>query len=92
VVFSGEKIMTQIYFKVKPGSEEFKISEGHILEVEVTEVAENGRANTELLRKLEEITGEKPGIVSGHSSRRKKLVFDQKEDAIREKISKYIEG
>lgn len=59
---------------------------GQIIEVDLTEKAENGRANTELLKKLEGITGEKPGILSGHSSSRKKLVFDQEEDEIRRKI------
>jgi len=84
--------MAEIYFKVKPGSQEFGVEEGHIIEVSLTEKAEQGRANTQLLDKLEQLTGEKPGIVSGHLSRRKKLVFDQKEDKIREKISNYIEG
>lgn len=92
IVFPGEKDIVEMYFKVKPDSEEFNISKGHILEVELTEKAENGRANTELLKKLENITGEKPGIISGHSSRRKKLVFDQEEDEIREKIAEHFEG
>jgi len=44
------------------------------------------------LNELEKITGERPGILSGHRSRRKKLVFDQEEDEIRKKLGQYVEG
>lgn len=86
--FSAES-MTEIYFRVRPDSEKFRITESRIIEVELTEKAENGRANAELLRKMREVTGEKPGIVSGHSSRRKKLIFNQGEEKIRSKVSSY---
>lgn len=78
--------LTEIYFRVKPDEKEFGIENSTIPEVSLTEKAENGRANVQLKRKLAEITGEKPGIISGKKSRRKKLVFDQSEDKIREKI------
>lgn len=79
--------MTEIYFKVKPGEKEFSIEKGGMPRVKLTAEAENGRANVQLRNKLEELTGERPGIISGQKSRRKKLVFDQDEETIREKIS-----
>lgn len=81
--------MAEIYFKVNPEQEEVSVSEEQIVKVDLTREACNGRANTQLLEKLEKITGERPGILSGHSSSRKKLVFDQKEDEIRQKIREY---
>ena len=76
---------------MKPGQEKFELEDGTIPEVSVTEEAENGRANAKLKNRLEEITGEKPGIISGAKSRRKKLVFDQEEKVIREKISEFTD-
>ncbi len=87
----GDRI-AEIYFKVKPDSEKFEVSTGQMPEVKLTRKAEKGKANTELLKKLEKITGEKPGIISGHSSRRKKLVFDQTEEKIREKLEQSNEA
>lgn len=80
--------MVQIYFKLKPGEKNFEVEDGKMPEVSLTVEAENGRANTRLIEKLEQITDERPGIISGHKSRRKKLVFDQDEEKVREKISK----
>jgi len=80
--------MVEIYFKVKPGQKNFRVEDGTMPEVSLEAEAENGRANAHLLEKLEQITGERPGIISGHKSRRKKLVFDQDEEVVREKISK----
>ncbi len=81
--------MTEIYFRVRPGQEKFRVEESTIPEVSLTEEAENGRANAQLKNKLEEVTGEKPGIISGVKSRRKKLVFDQEEEKIRQKLSEF---
>lgn len=81
--------MSKIYFRVNPGEKEFSIKEGTIPEVSLTEEAENGRANQELKSRLEKITGEEPGIISGAKSRRKELVFDQGEDKVRSKISDF---
>ena len=81
--------LTEIYFKVNPGQENFNIKEEEMVKVDLTEEASKGRANTELIAKLKKITGEEPGLVSGHSSSRKKLVFDQEESEIRRKIDEY---
>jgi uncharacterized protein YggU (UPF0235/DUF167 family) len=87
----GERAVSEIYFRVRPGEKEFSIQEGMIPEISLEAEAENGKANQQLKQKLEEITGEKPGIVSGARSRRKKLVFGQEEDVVRSKISDYSE-
>lgn len=63
----------EFYVKVKPGSEEFRLEKGSIPLVYLKADAENGRANAELLRRVSEVLSEKPGIVSGHHSSRKKL-------------------
>lgn len=68
--------MTQLYVKVQPDSEEFRIEKGTYPKIHLENRAENRQANAELLDRLEEITGEKPGIVSGHKSRRKKIAID----------------
>lgn len=81
--------MTEIYVKVTPGSNEFRVENSEIPEIELESEAENGKANAELKRRLEEITGQKAGIVSGHSSRRKKIVLDLPEDEIRQKLRDY---
>jgi len=66
--------MTELYIKVEPDSDEFSAdTDLSIPKIFVKSEAENGRANAELLKKLEKVTGERPAIVSGHKSRRKKL-------------------
>lgn len=80
--------MTQIYIKVEPNSESFQIENSEIPKIKLTEKAENGRANTELINKLENILGEKPGILSGHKSKRKKLTVNMSEKKFRTKIQK----
>lgn len=81
--------MTQIYVKVRPGSDEFRIKMKQIPEIMLEEEPENGRANLELVKKLEEILGVKPGIVSGHRSKRKKLEIPLKEDEIRRRMENH---
>ncbi|MFB6099819.1 MAG: DUF167 domain-containing protein [Candidatus Nanohalobium sp.] len=76
--------MTEFYVKVEPGSGEFRMEDGSIPRVYLTEPAENGRANSELISKLSEVLGQKPGIVSGHHSRRKKLKVDIPEEKVEE--------
>lgn len=78
--------MTEFYVKVKPDSKEFNIEEGSITKVFLTEPAENGRANAELVGELERILGQKPAIVSGHHSGRKKLKLDISEEELRRKM------
>lgn len=84
--------MSEIHFRVNPGEKEFSIEKGSIPEVSLTREPENGKANAELKNRLKEITGEEPGIVSGTSSRRKKLVFNQEEEEIRSKIRDFLDG
>lgn len=78
--------MTEIYVKVKPDSPEFKVEDGHIPKIFIESKAENGKANSELKRRLEKKTGEKPGIISGHRSRRKKIVIDMPEGEFRQRM------
>ncbi|MFB6159025.1 MAG: DUF167 domain-containing protein [Candidatus Nanohalobium sp.] len=82
--------MTDFYVKVKPGQShrdlEMKTFPTFLLE----EPAENGRANAELLSRLEEILGQRPAIVSGHNSRRKKLRVDMAEEKVQDRIEQAV--
>lgn len=78
--------MTEIYVKVEPDSREFRVENGHIPKIYLESEAENGQANDELKRRLKQITGHKTGIVSGHRSRRKKIVIDMPEKQLRQKL------
>lgn len=78
--------MTEFYVKVKPGQDEFDIEDGNFPTFYLESRAENGRANAELLQRLEEILGNRPGIISGHQSRRKKLKTDLLEEELERKI------
>lgn len=90
-MLQGSKIilMAEIYVKLEPDRDEFGIEPGTITEIQVESKAENGRANAELVRRLEEILGQKPGIVSGHRSRRKKITIDMEKDRIMEELEKH---
>lgn len=79
----------ETYVKVKPGADEFRIELGDHPVIHLEEEPENGRANTELLERLKKILGEKPGIVSGHKSRMKKLKIPMNREEFREKIEDY---
>lgn len=78
--------MPEIYVKVEPDSNKFKIENGSMPKIYLKQPAENGRANAELVRKLKKLTGENIGIVSGHKSRRKKLSIESSEKEFREKL------
>jgi uncharacterized protein YggU (UPF0235/DUF167 family) len=78
--------MTEIHVKVEPDSDEFKIETGYKPKFYLENKAENGRANVELLNRLENILGKRPGIISGHKSRRKKLKTSLDEEEFRRKI------
>lgn len=78
--------MTEFYVKVSPGKESFSVERGSYPRVMLTEEAENGRANAELTSKLAEVLGEKPGIVSGHKSRRKKLKIDLEQEELEQRL------
>jgi uncharacterized protein YggU (UPF0235/DUF167 family) len=80
--------MTDFYVKVKTEADSFRIEQGDILKVYLTEPAENGRANAQLVRNLTSILGEKPAIVSGHKSSRKKLRADISEEELDTEIEK----
>jgi len=84
--------MTQLYVKVQPDSDGFRIERGTYPKIYLGNKAENGKANTELLNRLEEITGEQPGIVSGHKSKRKKIAIDMTEKEFEECIEDEING
>jgi len=78
--------MTEIHVKVEPDSSEFKIEMGYMPKIFLENKAKNGRANVELLNRLEEILGERPGIISGHKSRRKKLKTSLNKEEFRRKL------
>ncbi len=79
--------MTELYFKIRPDSKENSFETGdHIIEASVTEEAENGKANAQLLSLIKERTGLDAAIISGHKSRRKKLKIDGNEEELREKL------
>jgi len=80
--------LAEFYVKVETDSDQFEIEEGSITKVFLTEKAENGRANAELVRKFANILGQKPAIISGHHSRRKKLKVDISEEELEEKLRK----
>lgn len=80
------EILAEINVKIKPGQNEFRIETGYMPKIFLKAEPENGKANSELLQRLEEITGEKPGIISGHKSRRKKLKFQKTEEEVREAL------
>ena len=78
--------MAEFYVKVEPDSDEFRLQNGSILKVFLEEPAENGRANSELVSRLSDILGQKPGIVSGHKSKRKKIRVDMSEREVDERL------
>jgi len=80
--------MPEIYVKVRPDTD-FKIEIKTYPVIGLESKAENGKANSELLRRLKEVTGEKPAIISGHRSRRKKLKIDQDKNSFKEKLKEY---
>ena len=81
--------MTEFYVRVRPDSDEFDVEEDIITEVSLTQPAENGRANAELIEKLSGVLGEKTALVSGHRSGRKKLKVDMPEEEVREKLRNF---
>ncbi|MEF8880409.1 MAG: DUF167 domain-containing protein [Candidatus Nanohaloarchaea archaeon] len=78
--------MVEFYVKVEPSSDKFKLEEGSITKVFLEEPAENGRANVELVDRFTGLLGQKPAIISGHHSRRKKLKVDISEEEWEERM------
>lgn len=81
--------MPEVYVKVRPGCEEFSVEFGDFPLFFLESEASQGRANSELLRRVEEITGERPAIVSGHRSRRKKLKVDIDKQEFEKRLKSY---
>lgn len=79
-------LMTEFDVKVETGADEFEVENGYMVNVKLTEEPEQGRANAELVRELSSILGKKPGIIKGHSSRRKKLKVDMAEEKLNKKL------
>lgn len=80
--------MPEIYVKVKPGTE-FSIEMKTYPVIGLKSEAEHGKANSELLNRMEEITRERPAIISGHKSRRKKLKIDIDKQEFEERLERY---
>lgn len=78
--------MTELWIKVKPGKDEFNVTKKTYLEIDLTEEPDNGRANQEMISKLEKRLGEKPAIISGHRSSRKKIKIPMDKDRIFQKL------
>jgi uncharacterized protein YggU (UPF0235/DUF167 family) len=78
--------MAEIYVKVEPGADEFSVEFKDFPTFHLESEAERGRANSELVRRLEKMLGERPAIVSGHRSRRKKIRVDMEEDEVRRRL------
>jgi len=76
-----------VYVKVEPESSKLTVdTSSHIIEVNLTENAENGRANTQLIDLIKERTGEEASIKKGHKSRRKELRMNLSEEELRDKL------
>ena len=84
-----ENSMSEIYVKVKPGSEEFELEHHQFPIFYLEEPAENGQANNELCKRLENILAVKPGIVSGYHSKRKKIAIDIPEKQVKHKLEEF---
>ena len=80
--------MPEIYVKVRPGTE-FSIEMKTYPVIGLEAEAQHGKANAELLENLEEIIGERPGIVSGHKSRRKKLKIQMDKQRFKQELKEY---
>ncbi len=65
---------------VVPNSKKFSLSvKDGMLRVHLKNPPENNRANLELVLALSKLTGKSVKIVSGHTSRRKKIAIDSNE-------------
>ncbi|MFB6174484.1 MAG: hypothetical protein ABEJ87_00735 [Candidatus Nanohalobium sp.] len=81
--------MGEVYVKVRPECEEFSVELGDFPLFFLESEASRGRANSELVRRVEEITGERPAIISGHRSRRKKLKLDMDKQEFEKRLKNY---
>lgn len=76
----------EFYVKIEPGAGEFRVEKGTYPRILLEQPAENGRANAELLDRLEERLGTRPAIISGHRSSRKKLKADLQPEELDQKL------
>lgn len=81
--------MTEIYVKAETDAKKFDVETGPMLKVSLTEKAENGRANAELIRELGEILGEEISIIKGHKSSRKKIKVEASKKEVDQKVEKW---
>lgn len=81
--------MAEIYIKVVPGSENFDIEFNDFPTIYLESEPEHGKANSELINRLKNILGEKPAIVSGHRSRRKKIKVGLEKEEIRGRLERH---
>ena len=82
--------MARIEAIVTPNSREFKVEfdpAARLLKVRLTERAEKGKANLELVKGLSKLLGAQVTILRGHSSRRKLLQVELDEDAIARRVA-----
>jgi uncharacterized protein YggU (UPF0235/DUF167 family) len=80
--------MPEIYVKVRPETE-FEIEMKTYPVIGLENEPEHGKANSELLNRLEDITGVRPAIVLGHKSRRKKLKIDMDKQEFKERLENF---
>lgn len=78
--------MAEIYVKVEPGADEFRVEFKDFPTFHLESEAERGRANSELLRRMKAMLGERPAIISGQKSRRKKIRVDIEEEKVRKRL------
>lgn len=78
--------MTELYIKVKPDSKEFRVKIATYPIFYLENSAKNGKANAELITRIQSLTGKKPSIVSGHKSRRKKIKIELKRQEFEKRI------
>lgn len=78
--------------KVNTGCSSFGVDTSKsMLRINLVSDPVNGRANSELVSRLSEILGCNVGILSGHKSRRKKLVADIDKNKVESILSGYYE-
>lgn len=81
--------MTELYVKVKTEQDSFNLETGHMIKADLVEKPVNGRANTELIRKLNEIIGKDVGLIKGHKSARKKIKVDCSREEFLKKVREW---
>jgi uncharacterized protein YggU (UPF0235/DUF167 family) len=81
--------MVEIYAKVNTGEPQFNVETGPMLKISLTEKAENGRANAELILELTRILEEEVAIIKGHKSSRKKLKVELTKEVVDQRVEQW---